>query len=231
MHEEHSGLDSKFRIVRDGNRDLILKEITPKLEWDLKEMRSWMEEYFRQIERANIPFPKVIKSSLKPGRIVFTCEYKGMNALDLVRKQNPQNFMKNEKILRTVVQIIKEVQKHKFFLDPHIKNFVLSDKVYYVDFSPPYMPEYFNARYGKTSKHDAEVLEKFYANLGHEKLGYHFPADLLKVNKDFMSVMPQIYELFKREEIISGSYEEFLRKGDEIKSVELQKEGEKIILM
>jgi hypothetical protein len=231
MHEEHSGLDSKFEIVKYGDKEFIIKEITPKLNWNLSEMRSWIEEYFRQFEKAEIPFPKVVKSILKPGKIVFTCEYKGMNALDFIRRQNPKDFMKNVKIIKTVVEIIKKAQTVKFFLDPHIKNFVLSDRVYYVDFSPPYMPKYFEARYGKTNKHDAEVLEKFYANLSHEKLGYHFPADLLKINGEYIAVMPQIYELFKSERIISGSYDEFLKKGEEIKTVELQKEWEKITLM
>ena len=153
----------------------------------------------------------------------FTCRYHGKNFLQIAK--NPKELV--GMLLpstKKVVAILRKFQKAGICMDPHIKNFVIDEgEVYYVDFSPPYGPEYNKVVMSVTPDIHKDIVKKNLDCFEPDMLGFHFAGDLLKESDSYLEIMPEIYKMLVEEKVIDVDYREFLEKANEVKQIELDR--------
>lgn len=180
-------------------------------------------EYLAAVEKAAVEMPAMVEHYVSGDTLSFTCRYHGKNFLQIAK--NPKELV--GKLLphtKKVISILRKFQRAGVCMDPHIKNFVIDeDEVYYVDFSPPYSPEYNKVVLNATPSEHKEIVQKNLDCFNPDMLGFHFAGDLLKESDEYLVIMPEIYNLLIDEKVIDVSYEEFLRKANEVKQIELDR--------
>ncbi|MFH1641371.1 MAG: hypothetical protein ABIC04_00570 [Nanoarchaeota archaeon] len=228
--ENYSVIKSRLNIFEENNRKYITKEInlTALDKNSVKYIKDLTIRYIEKIKKAGIPLPLIKKHYIKDSKIFFVCEYKGCNLLQA--KKKPVDLVKDTVFL-DVVRILNKARKAKISIDPHMKNFVYSDKVYYVDFSPPYQEEYNDLVIKKTNESYKGLVIKNLDAFKPEMLGIHFAADLLKEDKSYLGIMQEIYEILLKEELVNLDYKQFLIKAEEIKNIEEERIRKKIFLI
>ena len=231
--DKFSVIRSSFKIFEENNVKYILKEINPTTLCKMHgKVRDFTLKYISRLKESGIPFPEIQESYVKDNKIFFVCVYKGENLFQLMAEEEPRNLIENKKILSQVVNIFKRAKKANLDIDPHPKNFVVENgKVYYVDFSPPYLEEYNKLIMDNIEEEHKDLVRKNFIAFSPSELGFHFAGDLLKENNKFEKIMPELYSYFKQQEIIDGSFKRFLKKANEIKEIELERIRRKVFLI
>lgn len=231
--DKFSVIRSKFEIFEDQGINYIKKEITLTSLKDsmCSQVKGFTVEYISKIIESGIPLPDIKEHYIKNNKIFFICKYMGENIHQLFIKES-LDFIKNKELLSQITDIIKKAQKSNIYIDPHPKNFVLkNNKLYYVDFSPPYLPEYNNLVIANTEEKHKGLVKKNLEAFSPNEIGYHFAGDLLKEDNKFGNIMLGLYSYFKEERIINGSFEEFIKKANEIKNIELERVRRNVFLI
>lgn len=231
--DKFSVIKSNFQVFEENNVKYILKEINPITLCKMHEqVRDFMLKYISKLKESGIPFPDVRESYVKDNKIFFVCRYKGENLFQLMDEEEPRNLIENKKILSQVVDIFKRAKEANLDIDPHPKNFVIENgRVYYVDFSPPYLEEYNKLIMDNIEEEHKSLVKRNFIAFSPSELGFHFAGDLLKENNKFEKIMPELYSYFKQQEIIDSSFKSFLKKANEIKEIELERIRRKVFLI
>lgn len=232
--EKFSVLDSRFERLMSDEGLLIRKEtrLNPKLGPYYKELQRLTDQYVRLLQEARIPTPKVVRSEADEARLLFVCEYKGLNILEFLEKGGLEALLSRSELLNQILEIIRKAQRRALNFDPHIKNFVVDHKaVYYVDFTPPWLQEYYDLRLSVATKVEQEILLPFYRCMEPENLGFHFCSDFLKMDRSNISFMPELHQILRKREMISGDYGAFLGRCEQIMNDELRRERQGVYLL
>jgi len=233
---KYSVFGGKFKIIDKGSEKLIIKEVVlTAVAGSFKDVvQSFILEYIKSMKEAEIPLPNLKDYFIKGKKLVFICEYKGSNIIQSTKGLEPSHLVTvNLDKTKQMLDIIRLAQKAGIFFDPHIKNFVIGEngKVYYVDFSPPYLRKYMELRLKLADESEKEIIKKNFDYFSPKEIGYHFAGDLLKIDKRYIQIMPQLYELLKEKNIIMSTYSDFLKKANLIKDIELTRDKRKISLI
>ena len=228
-----SVIKSNFKIFEEDNVKYILKEINPTtLNKMIGQVKDFTLEYISRLKSSGIPFPGIKEYYIEDNKIFFVCNYMGENLFKLIIEKDPKDLIKKNEILLQIFNIFKKAKEANLDIDPHPKNFVLEgNKIYYVDFSPPYLPEYNKLVINNIAEKYRGLAKRNFAAFSPSELGYHFAGDLLKENNEFEKIMPNLYSYLKQEEIIDGSFEKFIKRANEIKKIELERVRRKVFLI
>tara|TARA_Y100000310_G_scaffold345402_1_gene464515 strand:- start:23332 stop:24558 length:1227 start_codon:yes stop_codon:yes gene_type:complete len=230
---KYSILGSRFRILEYQGVEAIEKKISlnKKFQPVQDKITVCFEKYFESMVSAGMPFPKIMNRHVAKDTYHFTCEFKGKNVLQSHQK-DITSFLDNADLMGQVLGILKIAQEKGVCLDPHIKNFVTDSdgKVYYVDFSPPCVEEYFSLRLSLCSE-EKELMMQNFEYLKPAKLGYHFAGDLMKTDDAFMARMPELFKMMKERNIVNGDYEYFLSEANKIIKIERERDKRGIFLL
>lgn len=179
------------------------------------------EKYIDEINSSKINLPKVLSHKLEKNQITFYCEEKGVNILEKFNL-NELILGKGRIYLLKIIKEIKKAVKYNLNLDPHIKNFVIkNNEVSYVDFSPPYIEEYFALRMSIAKKEDIEILKKNFEYFKPNYLYHHFLGDFFNVDKNISNnLTKEIFNLMENELSLRQPYEKFLIASKKIRSHE-----------
>lgn len=236
--QDFSVFGNEFETVVENNITYLVKKIklTTLQNHHLHLVYQYTLNYFSKFQEAAIPFPEVKKHSLneEEKRIRLVCKYEGSNVMQLLQEKGSSSlFHEARPWLQQIMQIFKQAQNFLLYIDPHPKNFVVNEeqKVYYVDFSPPCVPEYMQLLLDQLPGEDRTIAEKNFECFHPRVLGYHFAADLLKENLGYQEIMKDLYDFFLRGGIISSGYPEFLQRAEEIKAIELERVRRKVFLI
>ena len=225
---------SRFKIEETHGRKLIHKEteINSLLAPSSQVLFGLIGSYQQEIQRCGIPLPQVLSSTSHPEKFLFVCAYEGPNVLQLLEGKPTAELLGQKEILNQVLDILKLAQGGNLYFDPHIKNFVFNgSQVFYVDFTPPWGKGYFDLRLSVAQPFEREILEPFFDCMRPETLGYHFAADFMKMSRAYLSIIPELYERMKEKNLVTGTYDHFLKIADSIMQRELKREREKVFLI
>lgn len=231
---QYSFQDSKFKILDQNGQKVIQKEtrLNPQLKTEWNKLFQQILNYVDTLKKADIPLPKIRETDANEERILFICDYKGPNILQSLDSSRPETLFDKPETLDQVLTILKKAQDSKIHFDPHIKNFVTdNDKVYYVDFTPPWNEDYFELRLSLGNKQDREILVPFFGCMHPDVLGYHFAADFMKMDNSYREIMPSLFAILKKKELVEGTFEEFIQKASEIIKKERLREKEGTFLL
>lgn len=223
-----------FSILEKDGRKLILKETllhdTIRQHW--KPLYTQVLNYLGDLVRHGIPLPKVRETSASEKSLIFFCDYKGPNILQSLPISQPESLLNHPDLLEQVLVILKQAKDANLSLDPHIKNFVIQDGIVsYVDFTPPWTPEYFDLRLSIASSEEKEILIPFFGCMAPDVLGCHFVADFLKMNAAYQKIVPELYKLIVAHGLFDGSLEIFNQTAQEIITKERRREKMQIFLL
>ena len=178
-------------------------------------------DYVDDLNLAQIPLPKVIKSEYKPGKLFFSCEYAGENILRMVKSDQLENTISSSSVFDQIIDILSKAQSSKLFFDPHPKNFVLENGfVSYVDFTPPWTKKYFKIRLSVATDKEKKILTNFFKCMHYNELGYHLCGDLLKIDSKNYQNTDVIHSELLKKKLISNNLDKFLIHAKSIVSKE-----------
>ncbi|MBI2668821.1 hypothetical protein HYX14_03180 [Candidatus Woesearchaeota archaeon] len=219
---------SSFRVFDQEGEKFIEKKIRLQaLKEHQHSIQGMIKTYAAKIREAGILFPRIV--SVDPDRCQYTCEYQGENLLQACPR--PHDILENLN-LDAILDILRLAQLRCLGLDPHIKNFVVGRSgVHYVDFSPPLIEDYFALRLSLCSPAEREILQVNFDYFKSPLLGYHFAGDLLKMDEQFYSEMPLLFERLARRKIVGENYADFLAKAEKIKEIERTRDRMGILLL
>lgn len=227
--------DAKFnRLTRDG-RSCIRKETrlhrTLQSRW-LSVFRLILQ-YAEDLRMAEVPIPEIVEASAVAEGIHFICEDRGPNIVQCLKSTEPEALLEETAVLDQTLEILKKAQKAGAYFDPHIKNFVVSDgKVYYVDFTPPWIGGYFDLRLSMASPAEREILTPFFECMNPKMLGYHFAADLIKMDPAYLRMLPTLHAKLAGKGLLQeNDFDIFLKKAENIRLTELRREHEGVFLL
>lgn len=232
--EDFTVIKSRFSVFeKDGTR-YILKDMKPTaFSGECKKVHDLILEYVSKVRQAEIPMPEIEYSHLEDNAIKCICKYVGRNLvqefgsndlIDLVKKHHD--------VLEEVVKNIKKAQEANLFIDPHIKNFTIdNNKLYYVDFSPPYSEAYNRMRLEYALESERDIVRENLDAFSPCQLGYHFAGDLLKEDARFGEVIEEVYGLLIGGGVIHDDFKNFLVRANAIKDVELTRVKREIYLI
>lgn len=204
-------IEKTFQLnIREMNKKNVQKKI-------LKIIRS----YYKQIKVSGILIPKIFSLKIKSNKIVCRMEYKGKNLIEAKTNfTNKENFIIN---LKKIFFILKKAKIKKINIDPHIKNFVLSNdsKMYYVDIFPPYVKKYEKLRSKFYKTYDEKLICNINFSFFYPKnLFYHFIADLIKFNNKYKKRLNLIYKILIDNHLITSSKYFLIKKYKKIIEIE-----------
>ena len=238
MAEEDVGkfsvIKSNFRIFEEDGIEHILKEINlNSLPADTCEsVRDYILQYVSKMREAGIPMPEVKRHYTEDGKMFFVCKYEGRNILQTLTPEELSRLLHDEGLVSQVFGVIQKAQKANLSLDPHIKNFVLNNgEAHYVDFTPPYLPEYNQMVIDNTPEEHKELVTRNLDAFLPGSLGYHFAGDLLKEDVGLEEIMGDLYTVLRNRSIVDGSYDSFLERATEIKEIELERLRRNVFLI
>ena len=211
------------------------KKITLHPSWGRPHVEALFEltlTYIEQLQKANIYFPAVKTATRGENYFLFLCEYKGINGVQYIEEYGFPMFLAPGGFLNQMFEIIRQAQHQKISLDPHIKNFVFDgEKVWYVDFSPPWGKEYYQLRFSVASGEEKKILRSFFSCFEPKQLGYHAASDLLKTDSSSLAMMPKIYDALHKRGMVTSLYEYFLEEGSRIREAEATREMKDLFLL
>jgi len=229
---QFSVLDSRFDCFEEGGVTLIRKEtrLHRDLQRSSRDLDRLIRRYVGLLQEARVPLPAIVRSEAEGERLVYVCEYKGPNILQAL--EGLPEILKDPALLPQIFSILQKAQESHLNFDPHIKNFVVDQGVVsYVDFTPPWLPEYYEIRLSVASSEEREILTPFYRCMEPENLGYHFCSDFLKMDAANLAFMPELYRLLEKKGLIQGDYKGFLGRCEQIKNDELRRERNGVYLL
>lgn len=188
--------------------------------------------YYHLLLKAGIPAPKIVETSANCEQLTFVCESRGQNVIEHLDSVSLKDVLEQGKILEQVLAIIKSAQKNSLYLDPHIKNFTIDDgHVWYVDFTPPWLPVYFDLRLSVATDHEKAILRPFFECMHPKVIGFHFVSDFIKMDKDNSQSLSLIFEKLAAMGLIKEDYDHFCREVERIKKTELAREREQVFII
>ena len=234
MMKNFSVLNTNVEILNYNGFKTIKKIYKPNINLDIKidELNNMLLKYINLIKSAEINFPKVIETKVTNANIVYFCEYKGKNILELF---SYKDFISGnaDLILDQIFNILRRSIKNNLYFDPHPKNFTYQNsKVYYVDFCPPLIPEYIKKRVEYDRKHQNIVIKNF-EYFSPKNLFFHFCGDFIDVfrKEDYNLIINRIYNLLLSKKIIDKiEFDEFLMKCTIIRNLEDSRLEKKVYL-
>lgn len=229
-----SAIGTEFEIINFDSQKAI-KKIT-KLHENLSdyddELIKQIHSFVSNLELAGIVLPKIYDVQKELGKIIFICEYSGETVIENFQSDNLEHFILETSYFDQMLKIIKKVQIADLHLDPHPKNFVLaSEKITYVDFTPPYGKDYFSLRLSVADDSENEILNNFFHTLNKESLGYHLAGDIMKIDSNNHHHLPLLYKKMTKLKIIQSDYDYFVKRLNEIITIEKGRELGNIFLI
>ncbi len=211
------------RVVRNGKR-LVEKTIRPSgsLSCSLQEIGERIEEYLQQLSAAGVRMPEVAESRVESDCIVYLCEDGGDNMVE--RYETPEAFVRDHGgAAAAAIASLRKALDAGVSIDPHIKNFVgEGSNLLYVDFSPPLVSSYIEARCRAAGSADEErILRENFQYFTPEFLPYHFAGDLLNVRLSAAQLFPELHALLTETGMLSGvGVEAFTARAQSIRELE-----------
>ena len=211
------------RVVRDGKR-MVEKTIRPNdwLSCSLEEIVEEIEEYRRQLRGAGVRMPAVLGCRIEDECVVYLCEDGGDNLVE--RYETPEALVRDHaSAVVAAVAVLRRAADAGVSIDPHVKNFVGEDgDLLYVDFSPPLVGSYVEARCAAAASAEEErILRENFRYFTPEFLPYHFAGDLLNVRRSAEGLFPELHAMLTEEGMLSGvSLEAFVERARSIRALE-----------
>jgi hypothetical protein len=220
--KDYSMTGGEFEIIQIENTAHIVKRNKLiALNLPPYEFQQQVVEYFQDLTQAGIPLPALHQNYLENGTLTFISKFQGDNLM----------IKFDQSKLSEVIQILKKAQLAGLHLDPHPKNFVVSDKVYYVDFCPPYSAKYNEQVLRFYQGEEGELIRKNLECFHPSQLGFHLAADLIKEDDKFMQLLPELFEDLKTAGVVHCDYQDFLTRAREIKEIELERARKNLYLL
>ncbi len=211
------------KMVRDGKR-VVEKTIRPNgsLPISLDELNEELAEYRERLLAAGIRMPKVTDSRVEDDCVVCLCEDGGENLVE--QYETPEVlFHEHPDAVAAAVGILRQAADAGLSIDPHIKNFVGdSGALLYVDFSPPLIESYIDARCSAAGSAEEErILRENFSYFTPDFLPYHFAGDLLNVGRSAGGLFPEARTALIEAGMLSGvSLESFVSWARSIRALE-----------
>ncbi len=187
----------------------------------LSEIKQMTDRYYNQLSNVLNRVPKILNSEIKENCIIYNVEKRGKNIFDM--NFDIKTFDNFKVYIEKMVDMLNEAFISGIYIDPHPKNFVVEgDEVFYVDFFPPYSEEY-NEKVLDKFKGNKESYQIVKKNLGYFKgidIFPHFCGDFLNINKNYIKLFGEIFNLIKPLVRDFYNYEEFVKKANEIRNLE-----------
>ncbi len=225
--EKFSVLDGRYDLVTQNGQTYLRKEIQlhPSLHRHADELFRLTTAYAADLQRAGVPLPAIAEAASEGSRMTFLCEYRGINLAEHFGTDLATRFFADPSLVRQMLNIVESARTAGLHFDPHLKNFVIEDgTVSYVDFSPPWGPAYYDLRLSVADGEEKSVLEDYFACFRPVMLGFHFASDLLKLELECRSLMPELYTQLLEQGSVTGDYPTFLAEGDRIRERERVRE-------
>ncbi len=136
--------------------------------------------YCNKLSSIGIQIPKLLSHN---NNLEFVFDFCGKNIIELMEKNPLSFFNSNISLFEEILNIIKTAKENGIFLDPHIKNFTVSNgDVFYVDIFPPYSKDYLKLLLKSDLSNKKEIIKNMDL-FSPKNLGNHFIADLKKTFK------------------------------------------------
>tara|TARA_Y100000996_G_C22557199_1_gene655930 strand:- start:3651 stop:4376 length:726 start_codon:yes stop_codon:yes gene_type:complete len=229
-----SAIGTEFEITDYDNQKAIRKitNLNEKFHDHNNEIINQISLFISNLELAGIELPRIYDVQKESASIIFICEYSGDTVVENFQAHSLEDFITNTTYFDQMLEIIKKVQSADLHLDPHPKNFVLaSEKITYVDFTPPYGDKYFNLRLSLANDNEDQILNDFFNTLNKESLGYHLAGDIMKIDTENYHHLPMLYKKMSELNIIQPNYEYFIKRLNEIINIEKGRELGNIFLI
>lgn len=229
-----SSLGTKITINQNEAGPTILKEtkLNSSFFGHEKKLILLIEQYADRLRSSKIKIPIVYEIYFKNNSIFSLCEFAGESILELMNSRKIEHTILKTNIFQQILEILKSVQISKIDFDPHPKNYVLRDgKLSYVDFTPPWLPEYYELRIEKANSNEIDILNDFFSCMHYKEMGYHLAGDLIKIDKNNVSHLPLIYEEMKKIKLIDKDYGFFQARSKLIIRKEREREEQNIFLL
>jgi len=155
----------------------IIKTIHIDL-FGMDRIRTLISDYVDQLKYANIPIPKIYGSHVKENKLIYVCQDVGENI-------DWNNY------IREMLNVLYKAKNNNVCIDPHPRNFMMDEnkKIWYVDFTPPYSEDYFNARLDMAKSSEKKLLENHFSLFKPDNLIQHFIADIYKTNSKIEEII------------------------------------------
>jgi hypothetical protein len=198
-----------------------------------EEVFDLVNTYIDNLNKFEIPVPKIIEKSYSGRQLVYVSKFEGENLFRIFKPENISDSLKSKtKIIESILQILKKAIDSGIHLDPHPKNFVLKkSKVHYVDFTPPYSNEYSRLRLSIANEKEKNILKDFFKCFEPKNIIYHFLGDILKIDTGLEVYAKELFSIIKAYDDSNLSFEEFLIKSKSIIKIEKKREEKNIFLL
>ena len=223
-HEEsYSVINTQIRHCVYNSEACVEKMISPNvaLPLSLKELRDLVDTYIQQITEADIPLAPIRHVENQAKHLVYVCRYVGKNLIDQFTRDDLFRLSALP-ILEQIGEVLRKAQAFGLFLDPHPKNFTWDgSSIYYVDFCPPYIPEYIDLRLQVAEKEERDLIVKNFTYFSPPYLFAHFVGDFFNIYPDFPEeFIANVYDWFVQKDLVHESYEEFRSLARKIRKLE-----------
>jgi hypothetical protein len=188
----------------------------------LDEINVCFAAYQDRLRAAGIAMPSVVDSRVDGDCIVCLCEDGGPNLVE--RYESPEALVRSAPdVVASVARVLKKAMAAGVALDPHIKNFVGQGlDLLYVDFSPPLLESYIDARLSVASgAEERSILQKNFAYFTTDSLPYHFAGDFLNLDPGAEALFPDLHAVLQQEGLVPGvGLKDFTATASSIRALE-----------
>jgi hypothetical protein len=231
--KKFSKINTEIKFV--NNKILKIYNINHTKQIDIKMLRFIKNEilnYYNEIKKSNILTADLYNLKIKNKKIHCSMSYEGKNLLQ--SGLSYKNYLENLNYVIQCLDLLNLAYKNKIFIDPHIKNFVLNKEkeIKYVDIYQPLTSRYMKYRINQsTSLLEKKIIKKNFDYFSYKYIFFHFFADLVKVNKNFLKYKNLYLKIIEDKYSVKVSKINFLKIIYKIKKIELQREKLKIFLI
>lgn len=189
-----------------GGRRWVEKTVRPSA-WDrppLEKVAALILDYRSRLLDAGIPMPDVVHWRIDGDAIVYRCEDGGANLVE--RHPDPAELVREDApAVEAALAILRRASDAGLRIDPHVKNFVGEGaELRYVDFSPPLVSAYVEARCAAATPDEERILRENFLYFTPEHLPYHFAGDLLNVGPSAGALFPELHAMLDAAGMIAG---------------------------
>ena len=210
--ECYSVINTKLRRREFHSEACIEKCIVPNVNLgvSLDKLKRLVDQYILQLKTAGIPLPPVRSARISEDGLLYVCRYAGKNIVECFGADELFTIG-GHGMLEQITAVLANAITHNLCLDPHPKNFTWDGStVNYVDFSPPYLPEYVNLRLQVALENECAIIQENFRYFSPPYLIAHFVGDFFNVYPNVADgFIAKSYDWFFKKELITSSYEEF----------------------
>jgi len=222
------------RVTLDG-QICIEKTIrcNVRLPFSLEKLKGYLEDYRGMLIDAGVRMPDVVDSRVVGDRVKYVCEDGGDNLVE--RYTSPGELVRDyPQVVLQVIDILRLAIDAGISIDPHIKNFVGdAGGLLYVDFSPPLIDGFVNARYS-VARDDRErrILQANFSYFTAPYLPFHFAGDFLNIDDTADELFPDLRELLITAGLIEDvTMSSFAEQAKAIRALEDERLSRDIFMM